>query len=119
MMLALYKGKRIIENLDHHRTNKRTRNQESMNHWWLMSLVFKYRADGRENTACGLWSVPENGGIMNQIWRKIDGINYLMRDGRSTKELREIFSDVLRKNPGTKLTFREWLVSYGKVYTSK
>lgn len=54
---------------------------------------------------------------MNQVWRKIDGVKYLMRDGRSTKELRKIYSDILKKYPGTTLTFHQWLVRFGKVYT--
>lgn len=54
---------------------------------------------------------------MNQVWRKIDGVKYLMRDGRSTKELRKIYLDILKKYPGTKLTFHQWLVRFGKVYT--
>lgn len=40
---------------------------------------------------------------MNHQWRKIDSINYLMRDGKSTKELRELYQRILIKYPGTKL----------------
>jgi hypothetical protein len=50
-------------------------------------------------------------------WRKIEGIKYLMRDGRSTKELKEIYNKIINKYPSAKLTFHQWLVGYGKVYT--
>ena len=53
------------------------------------------------------------------MWRKIDGIKYLMRDKRKTKELRINFNKILEKYPNTKLTFHEWLVKHGKIYTSK
>jgi len=56
---------------------------------------------------------------MNHRWRKIDGINYLMRDGKTTAELRELYKRVVIKYPGTKLTFHQFLVRHGKVYTSK
>lgn len=53
------------------------------------------------------------------MWRKIDGIKYLMRDKRKTKELRINFNKILEKYPNTKLTFMKWLVKHGKIYTSK
>jgi hypothetical protein len=53
------------------------------------------------------------------MWRIIDNKKYLMRDIRSTKELRECYNKIIEKYPNTKLTFHQYLVQYGKVYTEK
>jgi len=53
------------------------------------------------------------------IWRNIDGVKYLMRDNSSTDELRKYYNKIISKYPNTKLTFHQYLIQYGKVYTSK
>lgn len=47
--------------------------------------------------------------------RKIDGVWYLMRDTRSTRELRLLWLAFRQKYQST-MTFHRWLVERGKVY---
>jgi hypothetical protein len=46
-----------------------------------------------------------------------DGIKFRIRGPYTAKQLRELYPKILAAYPGTKLTFRGWLVKYGKVYS--
>lgn len=44
-----------------------------------------------------------------------DGIKFRIRGNYTASQLRELFPKILKKYPNTKMTFRHWLVRFGKV----
>lgn len=48
--------------------------------------------------------------------RKIDGVLYLMRDKRPTRDLRELHRQFCEKFK-TQISFHQWMIERGKVYT--
>ena len=55
---------------------------------------------------------------MGQKYVTEAGVKYRIRGPYSAAELRELYKKTLEKYPGTTLTFRGYLVWYGKVHSS-
>lgn len=45
-----------------------------------------------------------------------EGVKYRIRGPHTATDLRRFYQGMLDKHPGTKLTFRGFIVGYGKVY---
>jgi hypothetical protein len=48
----------------------------------------------------------------------VDGKKYSIRGNYTAKQLRELYPKIIADYPGTQLTFKGWLVKYGKVHCS-
>jgi hypothetical protein len=53
---------------------------------------------------------------MTQRYITEHGVKYRIRGPYTASDLRRLFPKVIAAYPGTKLTFKDWLVRYGKVY---